>query len=469
MEYNHVLQEERKVPQKTVYNMQKTVCKTVHQYNQWPISDADMRKLQEIAEDYRKVKNYVYARYGGTGSLSKLYPGYTVQNEMTECGLRAELGMPSVYFYLAVFDALGDIKSQWAHTKSKVLKLTGQNESLNAEEKHYLRFVLKSSNAFAAVLMQKAVQLPHEIQSKYEELAGQVDTAKLHRYLCRQARKYHVRDLHTDAAEGFFVTERAYRYGEGSIGGSGEKTRGIFISTKENRKRVFIPLTDENAYKKQLYVKLKPEESGVEIHVPIEVKIRAHKDYCNEIGISAGIEHMFTTDSGHVYGERFGELHRELTEYMSNADRSYRREKHNNAGRKKYRARKARLDAALETYVNQEINRMLAEEKPQTIYIPRLPGGAASAYGSAINYSVNMWKKGYIRKRLEQKCRENAVRLTEVFGKGISTTCSRCGGTGKYSKDIFQCENCGYEADKKINTAQNALKRGKDGQQITFI
>ena len=64
-----------------------------------------MQQLLEIAEDYKKVKNYVYGRYGGIGSLFKIYPGYTVQNEMTKSGLRAELDMPSVYFYLAMFDA----------------------------------------------------------------------------------------------------------------------------------------------------------------------------------------------------------------------------------------------------------------------------------------------------------------------------------------------------------------------------
>ncbi|MBD5521773.1 MAG: hypothetical protein HDR03_11265 [Lachnospiraceae bacterium] len=46
-----------------------------------------MRKLQEIADDYSRVKNYVYQRYGGINSLSKIYPGYTVQNEMTRSGL----------------------------------------------------------------------------------------------------------------------------------------------------------------------------------------------------------------------------------------------------------------------------------------------------------------------------------------------------------------------------------------------
>ena len=62
---------------------QKTVYKTVCQYNAKDIPEADMKMFQEIARDYCKVKNYIYQRYGGIGSLAKIYPGYTVQNEMT--------------------------------------------------------------------------------------------------------------------------------------------------------------------------------------------------------------------------------------------------------------------------------------------------------------------------------------------------------------------------------------------------
>ena len=72
------------------------ICKTVHQYNKESVSDTDMHKLLDIAEDYRKVKNYVYDRFGGIGSLSKIYPGYTVQNEMTASGYRETLGLPAV-------------------------------------------------------------------------------------------------------------------------------------------------------------------------------------------------------------------------------------------------------------------------------------------------------------------------------------------------------------------------------------
>lgn len=445
----------------------KTGCRTLYQYSKEPISDEAMKQLLDIAEDYRRVKNYVYDRYAGVRSLSKLYPGYTVQNEMTESGLRAELGLPSVYFYRAVFDALGDIKSQWARTKTKVASLIGKNENLSAQEKHYLRFLLKCSNTFEAVLNQKPIQLPREMQIKQEELAGQVDTDKLHRYLCRQVRKYHIRKLCTNRAEGFFITEKAYRYGvedKGCEDTDNTEKYGIFIATKENRKRIFIPLTDKNAYRKQLYIKLKPEESSIEIHIPVEIKVKIHRDYVREIGVSVGMWCMFTTHEGRVYGEQFGALHQEFVEYVSAATASYRRERANNAGRRKYRARKAKLDARIETYVNQEINRMITYEKPKVIYIPKLPRNSAAGFNRKINYSVSVWKRSLVRERLKQKCTEHSIALVEVYAKAVSTECSNCGAVVGYYKDIFRCEECGYETDKKINAARNVLKRGQQQQ-----
>ncbi len=451
-------------------NKQETACRTVHQYNKEPIPGEDMKKLREIAEDYRRVKNYVYARYGGIGSLSKLYPGYTVQNEMTASGLRSELGLPSVYFYRAVFDALGDIKSQWAATKTKLAKLVGQNENFTAQEKHYLRFLLKSSNAFEAILNQKAIQLPQEMQRKYEELSHEVNTEKLHRYLCRQVRKYHQRELVTNRADGFYLTERAYRYGVDQADDAGRKPKyGIFIATKEKRRRVFIPLTDENSYQKQIYLKLIPEESGVDISIPLAIKVRMHRDYTNEIGLSAGMRCMFTTQDGTVYGEQFWEIQEELAQYLRASAETYRREKANNAGRRKYRAQKARLDAKLETYINQEINRMIEQEKPKVIYLPKLPGNSRAGYDRRVNYSVGVWRKGLIRERLEQKCLEHSIALVEVFGKAISSECSNCGSMGKYSGNDFRCGNCGFEADKKQNAARNALKRGQAGNYVNKI
>lgn len=443
------------------------VCKTVCQYNKEPVSAEDMGKLVEIAEDYRKVKNHVYARYGGRGGLSKIYPGYTVQNEMTKSGLRASLEMPSVYFYLAIYDALGDIKSQWTRTKTKVLKLIGENEGLTTEEKHYLRFLLKSANAFEAVLNQKEIQLPREMQERCEDLAKQVDSEKLHRYLCRQVRKYHVGKLHTEAASGFSITERAYRYAD----------HGLYISTKQSRKRIFVPLTDSNSYKSQLYIKLFPDSGHIEVRAPVGVSVRSHPDYTQTVGLAFGMYTMLTTDKGHSYGEQLGSLQTEYAEWVRRQTTAYNQNRTANAGRKKYNARKNRYTERLHSYINSELNRFLATEKPRVVYLAKMPGVNAGGVNRKINNSVALWQRGYIRRRLLLKCREQSVEVIEVLGRGISSECSHCGMPGICKKNIpqksipekeriFTCPACGETLEEKTNTARNVLRRGEEGKIV---
>ena len=94
----------------------------------------------------------------------------------------------------------------------------------------------------------------------------------------------------------------------------------------------------------------------------------------------------------------------------------------------------------------------------------KLPKPQAAGKNRRVNQKVSMWQRGYIRKRLEWKCRERAVELVEVFGKGISSECSECGGEGTRKGGEFFCGACGYAAEVKANAARNALKRGLSGK-----
>ena len=430
---------------------EETICKTVHQYNKFPISDEDMKKLQEIAEDYRVVKNYVYQRYSGKNSLSKIYPGYTVQKEIGKTNLRERLGLPSVYFNVAILDALVDIKSQWTRTKTSVLKRVNKNKNFSEADKHYLRFLLKVSNAFEMVLNNKEMNLKPEVQKKYEELAEIVNVKKLNGYLQRQVRKLHVK-LHAERAEGFSLTERAYRY----------DNHGIYITMKEKRKRIFVELTDSNTYVRQIYIKLYPEQKKIEILIPIDVEVKHHTDYINHIGLAVGMYTMCVTDTGNAYGEQLGEYQIQLAEWVREQSIKFAMNREGKTGRKKYTAKKRRMTEQLHSYINMELNRFLNTEKPEVIYIPKLPKMQKHNGNKAINHSVTMWQRGYIRTRLQQKCREQSIELIEVFGKDISKECSQCGAIGSKQDGVFTCSECGNCMDEKINAACNAKKRGEE-------
>ncbi len=428
-----------------------TVCKIVRQYNKIPISNEDMKKLQEIASDYAKVKNYVYQRYGGIYSLTKIYPGYTVQNEMTKSGFREDLKMPSVYFYLAVFDALRDIKIQWSQTKKIILKQVNANQGMSDKEKHFLRYILKVNNAFESVLVRTPLKLPKDIKQQYDFLSSQVDVKKLENYLRRQVRKYPLK-LHTNTEDIFSVAEKAYRYGN----------HGIYISVKEKRKRIFIPLTDTNCYTRQISVQLYPKRNDIELRIPIEMKIKRHNDYTRRVGISIGMYIMLTTDEGHVYGENLGNYQADLSDWLREQTMIYNQNHDANPGRKKYQNRKHKKEEQLHSYINRELNRFLRTEKPEIIYFPQFPEKRGGGPVKRINYHVNSWQRGYIRNRLEQKCREQSIKLVKISAKDISIQCSRCGQIGQNKEQIFFCPSCGYKIEKKINTAQNIKRRGEE-------
>lgn len=442
----------------------KKICKAIHQYSKGKISNENMDILMEIGHGCMVTKNYIYQRYGGIKSLEKLYPGYTIETEVKAAGFREKIGLPSVYFSAAMDRALGDIRIMWAQVKNGINDAASKNERFSPEDRHYIRFVIKVSGCFENILNGKPVSVPKEMLPRYENILAELGdrseerVKNLNRYICRQTRK-RLRKQHTDNETYFAIKMRGYRYGE--LDG----VHGIFLTTKVNRKRIFIPLTDTNVYDRTLDIKLNPQKRTMEIIVPLFVNTRQHDDYTNEIGISLGLWNMITTSTGNVYGSAFGKMQNEISDYILKEMRQNGKVKISNT--KKYMAYKAKMDAALKNYVNMEINRMLEKEKPKIIYMAKLPRNPGmSMKGTGDTYFLRMWKKGFVTERIQWKCQNNGIKITEVIGKGISTDCSVCGQKGYIEGENFKCSTCGFEENKKINGARNALNRGKTGKQL---
>ena len=115
----------------------------------------------------------------------------------------------------------------------------------------------------------------------------------------------------------------------------------------------------------------------------------------------------------------------------------------------------------MHSYINHELNQFLQIEKPQTIYIVKLPKPQSGGNSKKTNHLRAQWQRGYIRNRLLQKCKEQAVDVVEVLGKDISNECSKCGGLGKKADGMFSCSVCGNYMEEKMNTARNIKKRGQ--------
>ena len=166
-----------------------------------------------------------------------------------------------------MFEALGDIKNQWSQIKNRIEQSIRNHPELTPEDRHYLRFVMKQSRCFESILLGQEMILSKEWVSSFEEARSGVDEKRLNQYLRRQVRR-NMKKLHTDSADGFSVSGQAYRYGD----------HGIYLATKEKRKRIFILLTDNNQYACQLNIRIFPAEGNLIIHVPVETKVKRNED-----------------------------------------------------------------------------------------------------------------------------------------------------------------------------------------------
>ena len=217
---------------------------------------------------------------------------------MRHCGLREQLNLPAVYYELAIADAVADIKRSWGMVKNKIGERITANENLREDDRIYLRTVLKMNNVYASVLNHQEYELPRNATGL------DIDVKRLNNLLCRLTRRYLIQPA-TDNISSFRISPNGYTYKEGAIR----------IVCRVPRKRISIPLKDDRTFDRQIQVHIK--QDFVMLAVPVETKVKVHKDYTNTIFIYIGSSDMFTLSNGNVYGERLDELVNPETERLA--------------------------------------------------------------------------------------------------------------------------------------------------------
>lgn len=432
-----------------------TITKTIWQYSEL-LSQETMEFLKGIASDYCTVKNYVYTKYSGIKSLSKLTPVYNILNEMRCCGLREQLNLPAVYYELAIADAVTDIKARWGIVKNKIGELVTANENLNANDKLYLRTVLKLNNVYAAILNHQEYEMPRNAK----EL--DINVKRLNNLLCRLTRRY-LTQPKTDNKDSFRISPNGYSYKDGAMR----------IVCRIPRKRISIPLKDSRTFDRQIQIHIK--ENFVALAVPVETKIKKHQDYINTVYIHIGYRDMFTLSNGTIYGKALDELVSPETERLARKNRERRRMytifeqstesgdtrkadniEANNLGKSKYVKQKEKEKTRTTDFINAEINRMFKTEKPKRIVITKpVVKDKTKYYSKSVNRKLTRNFRSYIKERLAYKCQIHSVELIEINSKGTGRICSVCGAEGKRQNMEFICENCGLKTTIALNSAKN--------------
>lgn len=443
-----------------------TVTKTIWQYSQ-PLPEETMAFLKSIAVDYCKVKNYVYGRYSGIKNLNNLTPVYNILNEMRGCGLREQLNLPVVYYELAIADAVTNIRSNWGNVKNRISDSITTNENLSDDDRIYLRTVLKLNSVYAAILNHQDYEMPKKADGL------EIDAKRLNNLLCRLTRKY-LTQPKSDCTDSFRISPNGYSYKDGAMR----------IVCRVPRKRVSIPLKDNRMFDRQIQIQIR--QGDVALAVPVEARVKVHQDYANTVCIYIGRQDMFTLSNGHIYGASLEDLtdpeterlarknrerHKMYTAYAKSAGdgdiRKSRNIEANNFGRLKYDRQKEKEREKTKTYINAEINRMIAAEKPARIVITRpVTRNKTKIYARSANRKMTRSFGGYIRERLAYKCRVHSIELVEISSRQTGQRCSACGGEGKRLGREFVCKSCGLNTTIALNSARNIQQKYLENEKL---
>ena len=428
----------------------------------------------------RNIKNYVWSRYSGIGSLRK-QSGWTIRDELIQKNLLSNK-IPKTFSRAAIEKSASIIKSDWTITKKKVKKAISQNENLTEDDKRYLYLCLKYTPTLYGILNYKKI----DYNTKYlKDL--KVDVHRLNNLLRRYIRRYKTKS-YTNKAN-IILTSSLYKF---------DLNNNTFsFAGKKKNSRIVITLIGNVPKSNSILELVKNQKSNqYYLHVPLD-RIISKKEMTAEseiLGLDVGMTDLITLSNGAVYGANSAELFYTLSDNLVNKNRSrlfsYKQKleqrilieqdqfkksileqklknlENNNLGSKKRISKISKYKSRIVSHINCELNKMVKYEDVQEIVREDLNWSSKkSKKKNKRNVSrkqqnrFSTWTKGVLLERLSVKLSENGIKETIVNPAYTSQVCCKCNHLGDRKGKEFKCSNCNLSIDADFNASINVKKR----------
>ena len=428
----------------------------------------------------RNIKNYVWSRYSGIGSLRK-QSGWTIRDELIQKDLLSEK-ITKTLSRVAVEKSASTIKSNWVATKKKVKKAIFQNENLTKEDRRYLFLCLKHTPTLYNILNYKKI----DYQTDYlKDL--KVDVHRLNNLLRRYIRRYKIKS-HTNKAN-VILTSNLYKF-------NSNNKHFTFTGEKKNSQIEISLIGNIPKLKGTLELVKNQKTNQYYLHIPLD-RIISPKDMAEQselLGLDVGITDLITLSNGSVYGANSSELFYTLSDNLVNKNRSrlfsYKRKleqrilieqdkfkksilekklknlEDNNLGSKKRNSKISKYKSRIVSHINCELNKMVKEEDVEEIVREDLNWvSKKSKKKNKRNVSrkqqnrFSTWSKGLLLERLSVKLAEKGITETIVNPAYTSQVCCKCNHLGNRKGKEFKCSNCNLNIDADFNASINIKKR----------
>ena len=428
----------------------------------------------------RNIKNYVWARYSGIGSLLK-QSGWTIRDELIQKDLLSKK-ITKTFSRVAVEKSASIIKTNWIITKKKVKRAIAQNENLTKDDKHYLYLCLKHTPTLYNILNYKKIDYNIDYLKDLK-----IDVHRLNNLLRRYVRRYNTKS-HTNKAN-VVLTSNLYKFNPSN-------NEFSFTGKKSYSQLKITLIGNIPNLKGTLELVRNQKTNQYYLHVPLD-RIIAKKNMTEQseiLGLDVGITDLITLSNGSVYGANSSELFYTLSDNLVNKNRSrlfsYKQKleerisaeqdqskksileqklknlEDNNLGSKKRISKISKYKSRIASHINCELNKMVKEEDIQEIVREDLNWSSKkSKKKNKRNVSrkqqnrFSTWSKGLLLERLSVKLTENGITETIVNPAYTSQVCCKCNHLGDRKGKEFKCSNCNLSIDADFNASITIKKR----------
>ena len=422
----------------------------------------------------RNIKNYVWSRYSGIGSLLK-QSGWTIRDELIQKNLLSNK-ISKTLSRVAIEKSASTIKTNWIATKKEVKRAIFQNENLTKEDRRYLFLCLKHTPTLYNILNYKKI----DYQTDYLKVLN-VDVHRLNNLLRRYIRRYKTKS-HTNKAN-VVLTSNLYKY-------NANNKEFSFTGKKRNSKMTITLIGNIPKLKGTLELVKNQKTNQYYIHVPLDriITKKQMTDKSEILGLDVGITDLITLSNGSVYGANSSELFYTLSDNLVNKNRSrlfsYKRDleqriaveqddakksllelklknlNENNLGSQKRIAKIGKYKSRIVSHINYELNKMIKEEDIEEIVREDLNWVSKKKNVSRKQQNrFSTWSKGTLLERLSVKLAENGIKETIVNPAYTSQVCCKCSHLGDRNGKTFKCSNCNLSIDADFNASINTKKR----------
>ena len=422
----------------------------------------------------RNIKNYVWSRYSGIGSLLK-QSGWTIRDELIQEDLLSKK-ITKTFSRTAIEKSASTIKSNWTITKKRVKKAIAQNENLTEDDKRYLFLCLKHTPTLYNILNYKKIDYTTDYLKDLK-----VDVHRLNNLLRRYIRRYKTK-AHTNKAN-VILPSSLYKFNPCN--------NEFTLTGKKRNSKVKITLIGNIPKLKGTLELVKNQKSNqYYLHVPLD-RVISKKNMTDEseiLGLDVGITDLITLSNGSVYGANSAELFYTLSDNLVNKNRSrlfsYKRKleqrilieqdqskksileqklrnlEENNLGSKKRISKISKYKSRITSHINHELNKMVKEEDIEEIVLEDLNWSSKKKNVSRKQRNrFSTWTKGVLLERLSVKLAEKGIKETIVNPAYTSQVCCKCNHLGSRKGKEFKCSNCNLSIDADFNASINIKKR----------